>query len=218
MSNLMGVFMKTLALLSFLLFSLSHGQKAVLPFASEGNILELSVKNGSSAVITAVAVEATDIPAWITFKQRQKLIASLAGDSQEMALFTFSVDRKAPVGSDEKIGFLISTPQGRSWKMELTVSVAPPEKFELFQNYPNPFNATTAISYQLSAVSRVRLNVYNLIGQNVKSVFLGEKGAGYYQETWDASSLSSGIYVYELTASDAANKQIISRKRMTVVK
>jgi Zn-dependent oligopeptidase len=60
--------------------------------------------------------------------------------------------------------------------------------------------------------------VYNLIGHNVRSVFLGEEGAGYYQKTWDASSFSSGIYVHELTATDASNKQTVSRKRMAVLK
>lgn len=141
---------KTPALFCLFLLSLSYGQTVILPFASKGNVLELSVKNGSPAAITAVAVEATNIPTWIKFDQRQKSIVSLAGDSQELAVFTFSVDRKAPIGSDEKVGFLISTPEGQSWKKEPTVSGAPLEKFELFQNYPNPFNGTTVISYQRS--------------------------------------------------------------------
>lgn len=214
----MGVFMKTLALLFFLLISLSHGQTVNLPFASEGNVLELSVKNGSSLAITTVTVEVTDIPSWITFEHRQKSIASLAGGSQKTAAFTFSVDKEAPVGKDEKMVFLVSMPQGQSWKKELTVSVAPPEKFELFQNYPNPFNASTVISYQLTVNSVVSLNVYNLIGQQVGIVFMGEKPAGYHQETWDASSLASGIYVYELTTIDTSNKHTTSRKMMVVLK
>ncbi len=75
-----------------------------------------------------------------------------------------------------------------------------PREFALSQNYPNPFNPTTAISYQLSVGSEVRLIIYNQLGQKVRTLVNGKQEAGEYVLTFDASALSSGIYYYKLTA------------------
>ena len=80
-----------------------------------------------------------------------------------------------------------------------------PTKFSLSQNYPNPFNPTTAISYQLSADSRVRLSVFDLLGREVAVLVNEEKPAGTYSATWDPSTssgqvLSSSVYFYRLQA------------------
>ncbi|HLA68433.1 MAG TPA: T9SS type A sorting domain-containing protein [Bacteroidota bacterium] len=210
--------MKTLALLPFLLLSSLQGQTVILPFASEGNTLELSVKNESPVEARSVTIEIMSIPSWITFSNGKESIPSLEGNSEKPITYTFSVDRTAPVGEEHRLVFAVSLPNGQSWRKEMVVSVAAPDKFELFQNYPNPFNAATVISYQLSVNSKVNLNVFNLIGQNVGSVIVGEKPPGYHQETWDALSLASGVYVYQLTVTDASHNQVVARKRMTLLK
>jgi hypothetical protein len=88
-----------------------------------------------------------------------------------------------------------------------------PSEFALLSNYPNPFNAQTVIEYQLPATTDVRLEVYNLLGSKVATLADGEQGAGYRSVTWDASTVSSGIYFYKLTAGD-----FTEAKRMMLVK
>lgn len=84
-----------------------------------------------------------------------------------------------------------------SIKRDIPIS---PVSFKLNQNYPNPFNPTTAISYQLPAVSQVELSIYNLLGQKVATLVSKEQSAGTYQVEWDAGRFSSGIYLCSLQA------------------
>jgi hypothetical protein len=77
-----------------------------------------------------------------------------------------------------------------------------PNNFELLQNYPNPFNPTTMISYQLSAKGNTTLKIYDEIGREVATLVNEVKEAGYYSATFDASKLSSGIYLAKLQSGD----------------
>jgi hypothetical protein len=88
-----------------------------------------------------------------------------------------------------------------------------PSKFELNQNYPNPFNPTTQISYNVPKESFVSLKVFNLMGQEVATLVSGNQTAGKYTVPFDASHVSSGIYMYRLQAGSS-----VEVKRMTFVK
>jgi len=76
-----------------------------------------------------------------------------------------------------------------------------PSKFALHQNYPNPFNPTTKIKFDLAKSSPVRLEVFNNLGQLVKTIFNDNKTAGYYETDFNASSLPSGVYYYKITTN-----------------
>ena len=75
-----------------------------------------------------------------------------------------------------------------------------PEGFCLYQNYPNPFNPTTKISYQIPEPSFVTLKVYDMLGNEIKTLVNEEKPAGEYKVNFDGKKLTSGIYLYQLKA------------------
>lgn len=73
-----------------------------------------------------------------------------------------------------------------------------PDAFQLFQNYPNPFNASTKIPFALPQGEWIRLELFNPIGQKVIAVKEGYFEKGYHVLSFDASGLTSGIYLYQL--------------------
>jgi len=75
-----------------------------------------------------------------------------------------------------------------------------PDSWGLAQNYPNPFNPSTIIDFSLAAASRVRLSVYNVLGQEVATLVNGPLVAGRHSVRFDAPGWSSGVYLYRLTA------------------
>ena len=93
-----------------------------------------------------------------------------------------------------------------------------PVEFALEQNYPNPFNPTTNIIYSVPVKSNVTLDVYNLIGQKVVTLFEGEVEAGKHSSQFNASSMSSGMYFFKLTAVGENGSQFSSSKKMTLLK
>ena len=82
----------------------------------------------------------------------------------------------------------------------VNVDVTIPVRFELKQNYPNPFNPSTVINYQLAVNSDVTLKVYDILGKEVTTLVDEYKPAGSYKVEFISSSLSTGIYFYQLRA------------------
>jgi hypothetical protein len=77
-----------------------------------------------------------------------------------------------------------------------------PTEFALFQNYPNPFNPETVIKFEVPVSSFVNLTVYNTVGEKVATLINQQMERGRYLWNYNASDLSSGIYIYRLTAGD----------------
>jgi len=98
----------------------------------------------------------------------------------------------------------------QSWG--LTVSFDPPTSaesrqqiptaFSLAPNYPNPFNPATTFVFDLPEGGKVHLEVYDLLGRRVATVVNEVLAAGHYQRSFDANGLSSGIYLYRLSAGE----------------
>ena len=87
-----------------------------------------------------------------------------------------------------------------------------PSEFSLNQNYPNPFNPVTIIGYRVPVVSDVRLAVYDVLGRQVSVLVDRREAAGTYETLFDASTLSSGWYLYRLTCSSVSPDQGIGMK------
>lgn len=90
-----------------------------------------------------------------------------------------------------------------------------PESFTLEQNYPNPFNPTTNITYNLpEAASNLTVKVYNVLGKEVATLVNAQrKSAGQHQVSFDASELSSGVYIYRVESA-----QFSASKKMMLIK
>jgi len=88
-----------------------------------------------------------------------------------------------------------------------------PTEFVLQQNYPNPFNPVTNIRFDIASASRVRISIFNLLGQRVAMVLDQTMNPGTYAVPFDATDLSSGLYICRLIAGDftATNKMILMK-------
>src|SRR5690554_103258 len=85
-----------------------------------------------------------------------------------------------------------------------------PTAISLNQNYPNPFNPSTNIRFELPARSEVRLEVFDMLGRKVETIFSGPKAAGAHLISFDASGLASGVYIYRLTTGN----HVLSKKML----
>jgi hypothetical protein len=93
-----------------------------------------------------------------------------------------------------------------------------PLDYILFQNYPNPFNPSTAVQFQVPKTSDVTITVYDMLGQEVKTLFAGEVMRGNYTVDWDGFNNSgakvvSGTYIYRMTAGE-----FVQSKKMVLIK
>lgn len=82
-----------------------------------------------------------------------------------------------------------------------------PQGFTLHPVYPNPFNPSTTVSYTLARPMQVELSVYNLLGQQVRTLAFGPQVAGEHSVPFVASELASGVYVVELKAGGHSQTQ-----------
>lgn len=100
-----------------------------------------------------------------------------------------------------------------NYSKTVEVDLMNPADFTLEQNYPNPFNPTTTISFQIPNEELVTVKVYDVLGKEVKTILSEIKKTGVYEVTFNGNELSSGLYVYRLTAGN-----FISQKKMLMLK
>jgi hypothetical protein len=101
----------------------------------------------------------------------------------------------------------------------INVDTSIPNNFVLYQNYPNPFNPSTTIIYSIPERSIVRLSIFNTLGQKISEMVNETKDAGSYEQSFNASQLSSGIYFYRIEATSVNNSKIfVETKKMVLLR
>ncbi|MBL7128860.1 MAG: T9SS type A sorting domain-containing protein [Ignavibacteria bacterium] len=88
-----------------------------------------------------------------------------------------------------------------------------PDKYELHQNYPNPFNPVTNIQFDLPKSGQVKLSIYNILGEEIETLYNGLLSAGSYEYDFNASSYASGVYFYRIETGD-----FVAVKKLVVMK
>ncbi|MCP9291483.1 fibronectin type III domain-containing protein [Gracilimonas sediminicola] len=144
----------------------------------------------------------------VQFSATDKSLTFTAPDYTGEVLFTLKVTDLDGGTAEAKIVIVVDDIITSSESIEEI-----PTEFSLSQNYPNPFNPTTQITYQLPNAAAVSFRVYDMTGREVYSIINQQKSAGEHTVKFDASNLSSGIYIYQLKAGS-----FIETKRMTLIK
>ncbi|MDR3668628.1 MAG: T9SS type A sorting domain-containing protein [Ignavibacteriaceae bacterium] len=110
--------------------------------------------------------------------------------------FTFSGYKITPRNDNDITGYVPFVPNGITDKNLI------PAQYKLNQNFPNPFNPSTTISYNIPNAGIVNIKIFNVLGQLVKTLVNQTQTAGTHQITFNANTLTSGVYFYSLTVNN----------------
>jgi Secretion system C-terminal sorting domain len=101
-----------------------------------------------------------------------------------------------------------------------------PTEYEISQNYPNPFNPGITIRFSLQQATQIKINLYNMIGEQIASLAEGMYETGNHKVNFNASNLPSGAYIYGIESSDPstgsqngqAGQSFVQTKKMMLLK
>jgi alpha-tubulin suppressor-like RCC1 family protein len=208
----------------------SHLDINSLPEGEEIYEVPLSIENFGSGEEHQMSLEDLNLPDdWTVNLYDSEL--DISTDLEEAYTFTLDPAKAKPVNSRQMVtptsimdmaGMGKSKPTAPRFILTVTAAYTVgteevnnlPEVVELQQNYPNPFNPTTTIQFGVPKTSKVRLEVFDLLGRKVATLIDGEsRAAGRYNVQFDARSLASGLYLYRLRAGDT-----VITKKLTLIK
>ena len=143
----------------------------------------------------------------VWYKDRSDTIITVWNNQQ---IQSFSLDLKKPISYIffDPDNWILKEADWEIWTDvtdELTNEI--PLQYNLQQNYPNPFNANAVIPYQLPQAGFLRIDIYNLLGQKIKTLVDKMHLAGHFRITWDGKDsdgryVTSGIYFYKIEAEN----------------
>ncbi|HAP34937.1 MAG TPA: hypothetical protein DCQ28_02985 [Bacteroidetes bacterium] len=144
---------------------------------------------------------------WFWFNHKEKVLALTYEDMNDISANSFNKTANAIAqGIADQLGIF-----GTSVSFVENESV--PTGFLLEQNFPNPFNPTTIIKYQLPIAGHVSLRVYDILGREVAILINEEQLSGTHSVPFNASSLSSGVYIYRLISGNS-----VEMKKMQLIR
>jgi hypothetical protein len=171
-------------ILSYLLVSNALSDSVI---QADNGAKSVSGWNGSGSIPAAYTAELWNETRSLTLREMQGATVSLAN-----LWYSAWVDA----------GLIASVAAGHAF----------PSRVSLAQNYPNPFNPSTSITYTLASAGRVTLTVYSVSGEEVGTLVDRTQSPGVHEVRFDASGLSSGVYIYRLRQGDATE----SRKMLLI--
>lgn len=185
-----------------------------IPANTNGNRLVVAVENGSPwSDAESLTVRISRRPRGVIFRQEEQRIGRLERGRSTEVLFTFDVDRTAPVNRPDTLELQIEGGGNILWHRTSPWTFTGPAAFRLEQNFPNPFNPSCVVRYELPQSVRAVLTIYDLLGRRVAVADEGIREAGYHEVAVAAGDLPSGVYFYRLEAGTfmATRKMVIVR-------
>ncbi|NGP88938.1 T9SS type A sorting domain-containing protein [Fodinibius halophilus] len=187
---------------------LSEYNKFRLPPMAPEPTLDIRTKDGFAIAdgdSVSLSLEAKDYPIQVRLQKN-----SASNTSYTLKLIDNKSEKSISLAAGKR--FMINNEVGEiilkrrtDQKQKLT--------FKLFPNYPNPFNPSTTIQYEIPEQIKVSVNVYNILGQQVRTLVDKNQQPGRYTVRFDGSRLSSGVYFLKIDAGDFSEAQ-----RMTLIK
>jgi len=147
----------------------------------------------------------------------------------KLPLYGYMVDNSGAIDSDgtlyigTHLGSLVTGQEKTLTAIRDTVTSVENDdaevlSFILEQNYPNPFNPTTTIRYSIPESGEVAIIVYDVLGRKVKTLVDEFKQNGNYEVTFNADDLSSGVYIYHITATNKGRILFTDSKQMILLR
>ncbi|MGE5497447.1 MAG: Ig-like domain-containing protein [Syntrophothermus sp.] len=171
-----------------------------------GNILEYKFSNKSGSNITVAA----DSLNWSGWKLKRIPVSKIMISGEKY--FSAINIRQVKGGFKKSIIYVDDAQNDIVMPVERTGNGLP-ENYSLMQNFPNPFNPSTFISYSLPENALVTLKVFDLLGREVATLVNGQQKAGIYRVNMNAGNLTSGVYIYKISAGRYSES-----KKMMLVK
>ena len=185
------------------------------------NEISISIINNWERDISRLSlyVNSKKLPEWLSVLDSEKAIDIRQGAQGQSMLILKLFMKHAPFNGITEFPVILKDISGNRWSFQIKISTGSqlPKEYALYENYPNPFNPTTTIKYSIKENIWVKLIIYNVMGQVVRTLVDETKPSGVYMVKWDghtdnSEKVSSGMYFYRLEAG-----HFVKTKRMTLV-
>lgn len=184
------------------------------------NTVAVSIMNGWNCDLAGVSayVKADELPSWLTIDAGSALVHVRRGETAVLNLDFMIDETTMPQYTVERdITLRLRDNKGNEWAQDMTVQLgsAVPLETRLIGNFPNPCNPSTVIKYSIGKPGTVKLNIYNIQGQKIRTLVNNRQEPGVYDVRWDGSDdrgnhAASGMYLYRLeTGGYATSKKIM---------
>lgn len=175
----------------------------VLEVFPGANRVWVEVENRRSRPVLGLVADAEDAPGWLVFRSGKVDVPARGTAELPLSLEVVGAEE----GQEGRLALALRDAEEEILKVELKVRVAFTRESKLLSNFPDPFNPSTRIPYVLSDRVRARLEVFNSLGQRIRTLVDEVQGPGRYVVVWDGRDedgreVGVGVYFFRLSAGD----------------